>query len=129
MKYNDSPVELKCIKEECLEEISNIKTGKIRDLQWQSKEGDNKIKYNGEIYTIGNSIDGIADNSYNTFRTDNYYYYDYSKKLDPNRDRNISDIEHSRVSGPEGEKFYRIKESCLENKNIFQKKLKASIEI
>ena len=33
LKYNDSPVELKCIKEECLEEIFNkYKTGKIRDL-------------------------------------------------------------------------------------------------
>ena len=125
LKYNDSPVELKCIKEECLEEVSNIKTGKIRDLQWQSKEGDNKIKYNGEIYTIGNSIDGIADNSYNTFRTDNYYYYDYSKKLDPDRDRNISDLEHSRVSGPEGEKFYRIKESCLRKQKHIPKEVES----
>jgi len=121
LKYNNSLPEVKCIKNECIEEIPIEKLNKNK--VWHSKYGENNIKYNGEIYTIGNSIDGKADNSYNTFRADNYFYYDHKKELSADRDKSISDFEHSRVIGPEGGKFFRIKEECLKQKKFVPKEI------
>ena len=121
LKYNNSLPEIKCIKNECIEEIPIEKLDKNR--VWNSKHGENNIKYNGEIYTIGNSINGKAENSYNTFRADNYFYYDNEKELSADRDRSISDFEHSKVLGPEGGKFYRIKEECLKQQKFVPKKV------
>jgi len=121
LKYNNSLPELKCIKNDCLEEIPIENLDKRR--VWYSKQGENNIKYNGEVYTIGNSINGKAENSYNTFRADNYFYFDHKKALDADRDRSISDYEHSRVVGPDGGKFYRIKDECLKQQEFVPKKI------
>ena len=118
LKYNESAPNIKCIKEECVEEIPRQELENKKEMKWQSKYGENNIEYNGEIYTIGNSVNGKAENSYNTFRADNYFYYDHNKTLEADRDRSVSDYEHSKFVGQDGGKFYRIKEECLK-KQLF----------
>lgn len=123
-KYNkDVPVDIGCVPEDCVEEVENPTAGITRDLVWKSEFGKNDVEYNGDIFTIGNAIDGKADNAYNTFRTDNYFYHDSSKTLEADRDRTISDFEHSKVKGPDGGKFYRIKQSCLQKRKFVPKKV------
>ena len=124
LKYNnDIPVKIACVPEECVEEIENPEIGIVRQSTWKSEIGENNIEYNGEIFTIGNAINGKADNAYNTFRGDNYFFYDSSKTLSRDRDRSISDYEHSKVEGPDGGKFYRIKQSCLQKSKFIPKEV------
>lgn len=114
LKYNDSAPNIKCIKEECVEEIPRQELENKKEMAWQSKYGENNIEYNGEIFTIGNSVAGKAENSYNTFRADNYFYFDYSQQLGEDND-------DYKVRGPDGGKFYRIKEECLKKQEFVPK--------
>lgn len=114
LKYNDSAPNIKCIKEECVEEIPRQELENKKEMAWQSKYGENNIEYNGEIFTIGNSVAGKAENSYNTFRTDNYFHFDYNQQLEEDND-------DYKVRGPDGGKFYRIKEECLKKQEFVPK--------
>ena len=114
LKYNESAPNIRCIKEECVEEIPRQELENKKEMAWQSKYGENSIKYNGEVYTIGNSVNGKAENSYNTFRADNYFYFDFNQQLE-------ADDNDYKVIGPEGGKFYRIKEECLKKQEFVPK--------
>ena len=114
LKYNDSAPDIKCIKEECVEEIPKQELENKKEMVWQSKYGENNIEYNGEIFTIGNSVAGKAENSYNTFRTDNCFHFNYNQQLE-------ADDNDYKVVGPDGGKFYRIKEECLKKQEFVPK--------
>ena len=107
---NNPELNIKCVPSECVEEIS--KQEKKKELKWKSKPGkNNKLNYNGEIYLIGDGLDEANfKNSYNLFRSDNYYFRKTSDKI------------------RKGDKFYRIKDDCLFKNRIKTKKVDSDFE-
>lgn len=113
LKYNKE-INVKCIPASCVEEVLNTYVLDNKRTVWVADNNKNNIVFNGEINVLGSgkNNEAVSTNAYNLFRADNMSYVDSAGK----------------VITMSGDKFYRIKESCLKDKPAKIKQVEPEFE-
>lgn len=97
LKHNKD-VNIKCVPNDCVEEIDEQEVVNNERVMWQlNRDTNSDIVFNGTVYKLGDNEEATGDNSYNIFRTTDFSYID----------------NNGQVISKNGDKFYRIKQSCL----------------
>ena len=131
-EYNshNKNVNIKCIPIDCVEEVDIDEFENPKYLDWKAERGQNSIVFNGEIYSLGDNNDALHENSYNLFRTDNFSYVNSNLTRSASNTSGQTATTNGQTATTNGQttnddsvilrrgdKFYRIKESCLLSKS------------
>lgn len=112
LKHNKE-INMKCVPSDCVEPLDEVDIVNNEKLIWNVDRNNNAdIVFNGNIYALGNDNKAKGSNIYNLFRTNDFSYL---KK-------------NGKVITKKGDKYYSIKQSCLNNARQKTKSVETQFE-